>query len=125
MGFIEEETVTFIKYLKKLKSIIELKPKFSLIENKIYDKKEIDDILCCIEASWPKDYKKYVMKFRTKKLNSTNYYNQIILAIKNKFLFSSNVYSVDYKKALNNITSLISSIEKDMRYINSDQSGMY
>ena len=121
----DEEIIAFKKYLKKLKSILELNAKFSLIENKLYDKKVIDDILCCIEASWPEDYKKYVMKFGAKKVSSTNNYNQMILAIKNKFLFSTNVYSVDYSKALNSITSLMVSIEKDMQHINNIQSGMY
>ena len=35
----DEKIIAFKKYLKKLKSILELNAKFSLIENKLYDKK--------------------------------------------------------------------------------------
>ena len=122
---ITECTLDFKKYLKKLSSIIEMEPKFSFIESKLYDKKRIDDVMCCIEASWPEDYKNYLTKFDTKKLKSPFYYTQLICAIKNKFLFSTDCYLVNYKNSQKAISSLLISIEDDMKFIYSDQSGMF
>ena len=121
----QESTVEFKKYLKKLLQVIEREASFTLISSKIYDKKRIDDILCCIEASWPEDYKKYIAKFDTKKVKSTLFYNKLMLAVKNKFFFSTNCYSVNYNEAVSAITSLLVAIENDMRFIYSDQSGMF
>ena len=121
----QECTNDFKKYLKKLNLIIEMEAKLSLISSKLYDKKRIDDVMCCIEASWPEDYKKYIAKFDVKKLKTPTYYNQLIKAIKNKFLFSTDCYSVNYSKATEAISSLLISIESDMKFIYSDQSGMF
>ena len=121
----QESTIDFKKYLKKLMQVIEQEASFTLINSKIIDKKRIDDVMCCIEASWPEDYKKYIAKFDTKKIKTPIYYKKLILALKNKFFFSSNCYSVDYKDALHAISSLLTSIESDMKFIYSDQSGMF
>ena len=121
----QESTLEFKKYLKKLFKMIENEATFTLISSRIYDKKRIDDVMCCIEASWPEDYKKYCSKFDTKKLRSPFYYKQLILAVKNKFLFSSSCYSVNYNSALEALSLLMKSIEADMRFIYSEDSGMF
>lgn len=121
----QECTIEFKKYLKKLLLVIEHEASFTFISTKIIDKKRIDDVMCCVEASWPEDYKKYIAKFDTKKIKSPLYYRQMILAIKNKFFFSTSCYSVNYKEATQAITSLMVAIENDMRFIYSDQSGMF
>lgn len=121
----QESTIEFKKYLKKLLQVIENEASFFLLSSRIIDKKRIDDVMCCIEASWPEDYKKYIAKFDTKKIKSPLYYKQLILAVKNRFFFSTSYYSVNYRLALQAIHSLSTSIESDMRFIYSDQSGMF
>ena len=121
----QESTIEFKKYLKKLLQVIENEASFFLLSSRIIDKKRIDDVMCCIEASWPEDYKKYIAKFDTKKIKSPLYYKQLILAVKNRFFFSTSCYSVNYRLALQAIHSLSTSIESDMRFIYSDQSGMF
>ena len=121
----QESTIEFKKYLKKLLPVIENEASFFLLSSRIIDKKRIDDVMCCIEASWPEDYKKYIAKFDTKKIKSPLYYKQLILAVKNRFFFSTSCYSVNYRLALQAIHSLSTSIESDMRFIYSDQSGMF
>lgn len=121
----KECTTDIKKYLKKLLAVIEYESSFKLISTRIVDKKRIDDVLCCVEASWPEDYKKYMSKYDTKKLTSPLYYNQLILAIKNKFLFSTSHYSVHYNHATSAITGLIAAIDRDMSFIYSDASGMF
>lgn len=121
----QESTQEFKKYLKKLMQVIEMESGFNLIDSRIIDKKRIDDVMCCIEASWPEDYKKYITQFDAKKLKSPIYYKQLVWAIKNRFFFSTSCYSVKYKQATQAISSLLFSIESDMKFIYSDQSGMF
>lgn len=120
----DEVTIDLKKYLKKLISIIEYDAIFTLISTKLIDKKRVDDVLCCIESSWPEDYKKYVKSFDSKKLKTPFYYKQTLAMIKNKFFLSTNIYSVKYKEAIQSIRMILQTIDTDMVYIYSDQSGM-
>ena len=120
-----ESTLEVKKYLKKLLLVIENDAIFTMINSKIIDKKRIDDILCCVEASWPEDYKNYLAKKGTKKLKSPLYYKQLLMAIKNKFMFSTNNYSVKYKMAKSLISSLIVSIDNDIKHIYNEWKSMF
>lgn len=113
------------KYLKKLKNTIEREALFSIFDSKIMDKKKVDDILCCIEASFPKEYRDFVKANGVNKLRSSQAYMGIQQAIKNKFFFSTNTYEVIFSKAIASINTLEASFEPDMRLINSDQSNMF
>ena len=120
-----ESTLEVKKYLKKLLLVIENDAIFTMINSKIIDKKRIDDILCCVEASWPEDYKNYLAKKGAKKLKSPLYYKQLLMAIKNKFMFSTNNYSVKYKMAKSLISSLIVSIDNDIKHIYNEWKSMF
>ena len=121
----QESTIEFKKYLKKMLAVIESNASFVLFNTRIVDKKRIDDVMCCIEASWPEDYKKYTEKYGVIQVKSSKYYKQLILAIRNRFFLSSSCYSVRYKDAQQAISMLLKSIDNDMNYIYSDQSGMF
>ena len=64
-----------------------------------------------------KEYKIYVAKNNPRKLRSPENYKKLILAIKNKFLFSTNHYYVEHDKAVYAIDSLIYSIDSDINFI--------
>ena len=121
----QESTINFKKYLKKLLAVIERDASFVLFDTRIVDKKRIDDVMCCIEASWPEDYKKYIKKFGDRDVKSSRCYEKIILAIRNRFFFSTSCYSVKYGDALQTISMLMKTIDADMGYIYSDKSGMF
>lgn len=121
----QESTIDFKKYLKKLLSIIENEASLMLINIRIIDKKRVDDVMCCIESSWPEDYKKYAEKYGTMQVRSSKIYEKLILAIRNRFFLSTSCYSVRYKEALQAITILLKTIDSDMNYIYNDQSGMF
>ena len=121
----QEATIDLKKYLRKLLTIIEREAQFTLIKSKIFNKKRIDDALCCIDASWPEDYKSYITKYRSTRLNSPAIYKKLILAIKNKFFLSSDCYSVQYEDTIKAIKALMVSIDKDMNFIYSEESGMF
>lgn len=109
------------KYLKKLRNTIEKEAIFSIFDSKIVDKKKVDDILCCIEASFPQQYRDYVKINGAYKLKSSQVYRSLQKAIRNKFFFSANAYKVVLSSAIASITALETSLDSDMRLINSDQ----
>ena len=82
-----EETIELKKYLKKLIFVIEKETTFSFFNTVFIDTKRLDDILCCIEASWPEKYKAFKNKKSNSIIKSSIAYKKAILAIKNKFTF--------------------------------------
>lgn len=121
----EESIVELKKYLIKFRSIIQHETKFSLGSSKLVDKKNIDDILCCLEATFPKEYKLYLKQQGQTKLKSGKYYLQLKGAIQNKFLWFTSFYLVRTEEALALIKSLGAALEADIRFVYSDASGMF
>lgn len=121
----EENISELQKYLRKLKNIIETEASFSFGDTKIVDKKKIDDVLCCVEANIPNMYKAYLKKGGPRKLSSNNCYLQLLVAIKNKFFLSTNVYKVDAVDSIGCINVLLKTWASDIRYVYSDESGMF
>lgn len=109
------------KYLKKLRNTIEKEALFSIFDSKIMDKKKVDDILCCIEASFPKEYRDFVKTNGINRLRSSQAYMSLQQAIKNKFFFSTNLYEVIFSKTIASITALEANLDSDMRLINNEQ----
>lgn len=112
-----EASACIAKYLKKLQYTINNEEIITLINVKIIDKKRIDDILCCIEASWPEEYKAYLSRDDARNLKSHSCYLQLLQLIKNKFLFSNSVYAVQYQSVPRVITLLLNSLESDINFV--------
>lgn len=121
----QEASIELKKYLKKLSRIIEQEATFTFIKSKIVDKNKIDDILCCIDATFPDEYRAFIKKSGARGLKSYALYLQILGAIKNKFMFSTSVYKVRHGDALSLISSMINSLDSDINFVYSDQSGMF
>ena len=121
----QEASVALKGYFKKLVKIINEEASFTFSKTKVINKQRIDDILCCIEGSFPAEYKQYAQRGMGKKLKSYDYYNQLMYAIKNKFFFSTSSYSVRYSEALGLINNITASIDRDINFVYSDQSGMF
>ena len=110
-----QDTAVAIKnYLFKLKKLIESDTLFTFGGIKVINKAKIDDILCCVEGSLPQEYRDYLKKYGGIKLKSKYYLNQLHVAIKNRFLFSSTNYAVRVKDAEQMINSIIHVIESDL-----------
>ena len=125
MGITQVSNFEIQKYLKKLRAYIQNDAKFSFLDAKLYEKKRIDDILCCIQASWPIEYKNYTAKYGSGRFKSPKYYQDLIKAVKNRFLFSTTCYSVDYIRAIEAIKQLHDSIDLDMRIILDEQENKF
>ena len=122
----QEEVLEVQKYLKKLESIIKMDCTFNFADLRLYDKKRIDDVICCIEGSWPDEYKKYIAKKGSTKLKTPKLYKLLFDAVKNRFLFSTSCYSVKYNIALTSIIQLQDSFVQDLNFImKEEQQGMY
>lgn len=120
-----ESAAALHKYFKKLAKIITNEATFTFMETKIVNKARIDDILCCIDGTFPEDYKAYTKKRGAKKLQSNVNYVQLLKTIKNKFALSSSYYSVRYKQALAQIDAVLMYLSKDIEFVYSDESGMF
>lgn len=125
MENIKENITELQTYLKKLKNIIETEASFSFGNTKIVNKKKIDDVLCCVEANIPNMYKAYLKKGGPRKLTSNTYYSQLLYSIKNKFFFSTNVYKVESTNSIKCIDTLIETLASDIKFVYSNESGMF
>ena len=103
-------------YFKKLQRTINIDADFKFIDVYLVKKNKIDDILCCILAVLPDAYKKMMSSKEGQKLNSIICYNTLFKAIKRKFIFNSNVYMVDINSANKLISTIVTSIERDIKY---------
>lgn len=121
----QEQYITLRNFLKKLLKVIREEASFTLINTKIVDKNRVDDVLCCIEGSIPKDYIAYTNRQGARSLKSQKLYEQLLEAIKNRFLFSTSWYAVKYKEAEQIINSLIVAYDNDIRFIYSNDSNMF
>ncbi len=113
----EQELFETIKYLNKIRDLIERDAIFSFKATRIVSRSKVDDLLCCVQASLPQEYTNYVKKHKGKTLHSVVCYDGLLKAVKNKFLFSRNVYSVNYADAQSALAELQKAIKSDMVYI--------
>ena len=101
-------------YANKLLKIIQRETTFSFMNLRLVNKNRVDDILCCIDATFPEEYKIYTKKAgRSKRLDTQLHYYQLLQAIKNKILLSPSSYKVYYKEAVTAINKFITAIDKD------------
>ena len=113
----QDSVIELKKYLKKLRILIENDAIFTLFKVKIVDKKKVDDLLCCIESSFPAEYKVFVNRVGSDRVKSHAFYNKLLGAIKNKFMFSTDVYAVNHKDALGYIVGLQNALSSDIENI--------
>ena len=103
-----------IDYLHKLQRIINTEADFIFLKRRIIKKRKIDDVLVCILASFPKEYKLLIDVKSAVKLRSITYYKLLMQAIKNKFILSEEYYLVYSDKAIFAINQMIKTIEGDI-----------
>ena len=102
------------KYLKKLNRTISNEASLNLGACRFVSKKRIDDIICCVEASWPQELKNIAQNKFNEELNSLIIYKDILSNITNKTFFSSNHYFVNYDQFLNKSNLLVKTLTKEV-----------
>lgn len=113
----EDALIELKNYFKKLQKIIAKEADFKFFGKSFLKKNKVDDILCCIIATLPSEYKKNMRVASGRKLSSVIAYNALFGAIKKKCPFSSDKYMVDSKKANQLISTIINTIGRDISYI--------
>ena len=110
------------KYYSKLYKYLRDCSGLSFAGTKVVDKRKVDDILVCIEASYPSCYKKFLDLYGGSNIASKKFYDLLMSAIKNKFLFSSSSYAVKINEALTYIDKIKVSLPADFKYIEENYS---
>ena len=106
------------KYLDKLRLALDNQALFSLGNKKYINKQMIDDILCCVEASFPEDFKKYEKEFgNIHALKTSKVYTKLTQSIRNKSFFSKNIYVFYYNETVPLIEHLKRTISSDLEQI--------
>lgn len=113
----DESVAELKKHFKKLQYIIDNDAVLTLINTKIVKKNSIDDVLCCIEASFPLEYKNFLKQQGAKKLKSRFYYDILKEKIQNKFMFSSSHYAVKFKETPQLISAITKNLNSDFHII--------
>ncbi len=114
---VDESIIELRKYLKKLSNVIENNASFTFFKVKVVDKNRIDDILCCIEATFPDEYKKLLKQKQTGKYKSISLYHSLRASIQRKFIFSSEAYLIRYKDAQSFIAEFSVILEQDIKFL--------
>ena len=121
---IDDNILEIKKYIKRLNTSLTNDVVFSWGSTKLIKKTRIDDLMCCLEATMPQEYKKYSQKPGTKKLQSIKTWNDLNTTLKNKFFLSDNLYVVKSEEALSLLQSLQKTIEQDIKFVYSAQADM-
>lgn len=116
----EEQIRDFTIYLKKLITVVTNESSFSLGNQRIISKSRIDDVLCCVQASYPKEHKEYVKRNGAKSLQSYVYLQQLCVVVTNKFVLSLNHYMIDYAMFTKIINTLLQIVKKENKSITED-----
>lgn len=111
------DIIAITNYLNKLEKIINFEAEFSFAGYKLVKKTKIDDTLCCLLASFPDTFKKFIQHPHSNKYKSVLSYNLLFQAIKGKFILNPNVYLVNTEKVKEYIKIIKTDIEKDVEKI--------
>lgn len=106
------------KYLQKLNILISNNSSFIIGKYRFINKNRVDDIICCMEASWPKEIKGLAQYEKEKNIESFKIYKNFLNIITNKTFISSNHYLINYSLFNNRYNILIKSLNKDLNINN-------
>lgn len=115
MENIDESISEVKKYLRKLSSVIQNESQFTFLDVKILNKNRIDDIICCMEACLPPEYKKLIKFPSHKEYKSVGLYYSLKGLLFRKFIFSSSSYLIQYGVAQTHIDSFMKVMESDIK----------
>ena len=110
----QEEIETLKNYFTKLKKVLMYNSDFTFFNYSLIKKSKIDDILCCILATFPDSYKNMMKQKEGKNYTSILAYSLLFNAIKNKFVLNPEVYLVSFDNVTKYLDTILRDIEKDI-----------
>jgi hypothetical protein len=121
----EDVYITISDYLLKLKQLIGSQAYATWFKTRIISKKRIDDILCCIEGSFPEEYKNYVKVHGSTSLGGFKAYQKLIASIRRRVFLNSESYAVLYEEALLQIRNFQSGLKLDLKRVCESDNNMF
>ncbi len=112
-----EEIKTIKGYFNKLQRTVLYEASFKIFSKEVIKKSKIDDVLCCIIATFPVSYKKMLNMKDGKKYRSVLSYNLLTEALKRKFILNSDLYYIDVGLINKLVGAILKSIEADIKEI--------
>ena len=107
------------EYLKKFVNIMK-KPEFSVFDYKFLKKSRVDDLLCCILAVMPENYKETAKKLRDadkKEYPSMLAYSMFITVVRANAPLSKDLYVVKDSAVNQLIKTMIDYFDRDLKKI--------
>ena len=124
--FNPEEIHTVInEYLLKLKRVIETQASFTWFKTKFVPQKRIDDLLCCIEGSFPEEYKEYIKTYGGSNLTGYKTYQKLLAAIRRKTFLSPESYSIKTEDVFYQIKAFQSTLKSDLKKVCESNNNMF
>ena len=118
MQNIDQSIVAIKGFLNKINKILS-QPTFRWFSKVYVNKKRIDDVLCCIDASFPEKWKEYRRK-RGARLKTDASYAQLVGLLRKKSLLISDCYVVKTVDAVTLLQEISKTIDTDMLAIDSE-----
>ncbi len=115
-----DEAIAIKNYLKKIQRTIMYDAEFVFFSKRFVKREKIDDLMCCILAKLPEKFKKYLKDGKIKKYNSVVTFSLLHSALTKPFKFNKNFYVIDPNYIKSTIAPLLTSIERDIRMMESD-----
>lgn len=117
--------ITINGYLSKLKRVIDDQASFVWFKTRYVPKKRIDDLLCCIEGSFPDEYKENIKTYGGSNMSGYRAYQKLTASLRRKALLSSESYSIVYEEVLSLMKSFQSNIRYDLRKVCESDNNMF
>ena len=115
----DENIIELKKYFKKLIEVIEHEVVFNFGNKKFFNNSRIDDVLCCIEATYPTDLKTLYKRVPNKIIGYKTFL-KLSNSIRTPFFLNNNLYVINYKDTIGNIQFILTTIERDFKYLQSE-----
>lgn len=108
-----------INYFQKLKTIIIDEADMTIFDTKIVNKKRVDDVMCCIIATFPSSYKRNInMKsLKTAEFKSITCFKQLYKLVNRPFFLIPGHYLIPYGAINALIKTIVSNLAYDIEKI--------
>ena len=103
-------------YFGKLSKLIREEATMKFIVSRLVSKSRVDDLLCCIDANFPREFSHFVKTHGKKQLKSYEYYLDLVKTIKKRCIFGD-YYRINHGQALQMIELIVSYLAQDKKYI--------
>ena len=117
-------TVSDLQRMKQFEVII-MRMRKNPFKTKFVPQKRIDDLLCCIEGSFPEEYKEYIKTYGGSNLTGYKAYQKLLTAIRRKAFLSPESYSIKTEDVFYQIKAFQSTLKSDLKKVCESNNNMF